>query len=103
MQFDFTYDGKNDRHEISYKGAGSVQLVYVGGRAMSELSNSNNIGVKEQQDVGTAIAKYLTLKNITSLSENPIFILPEIDIEAVNNALAITPELLEICQKHLNQ
>ncbi len=103
MQFSFTYDGKNDRYKIQYKGEDTIQLVCVGGHAMTGLASRKNITVKEEQDIGTAIAEYLISKNIASMEENPIFILPEVDIGVVNNALAITPELLEICQKYLNE
>lgn len=103
MQFTFSYDGKNARYEIQYKGAGTIQLVCVGERAMAELAKSNKISVKEELDIGNAIAEYLTSKNIASPKDNPIFILPEIDMGIVSNALAITPELLEICQKYLDE
>lgn len=103
LQFTFSYDGKNDRHEIEYKGIDDIQLVYVGGRAMTELAKNKKIGVKEEQDIGNAVAEYLTLKNTTSLKENPVFILPEIDMGVVNNALAVTPELLQACNKHLDE
>ena len=101
--FTFDYDGKNDRYEIEYRGDSSIEVVYVGGRAMEELAKTRNIGVKEQHDIGTAIADFLSSEGIQSLRENPVFILPEPDMGVVNNALAVTNELKEVCRKYLEE
>jgi hypothetical protein len=103
IQFTITYDGKNDRHEIQYQGRSNIELVFVGGRAMTELADSSNIGPKEEQDVGSAIWDYLNQENISSTKDNPVFILLDIDIGNVNNAVAITPKLKDICQQYLNE
>ena len=103
MQFNFYYDGKNDRFDIKYKGAGVIEMVCVGGRAMAEMAKTSKIGVKEEQDIGNAIAEYLTSENIASPENNPVFILPEVDTGVVSNAHAVTPKLLQICQKYLDE
>ena len=100
-QFTITYDGKNDKYEIQYQNEDHIQLVYVGGLAMNELANDQNMNVAIQQDIGSAIFEYLASTNTESLQASPVFILPEADIGVVNNALAINPELIAICQQYL--
>ena len=70
---------------------------------MKELAESKNITTYEEQDIGTAIAEYLMSKNITSTEDDPIFILPNADVKVVNNSIAVSQELREICKKLLNE
>ncbi len=103
MQFSYDYDGKNDKHSFEYKGAGGIELVNIGGRAMQELGVNGSLGAKEQQDIGTAIAEYLVQEGISSLKDSPVFILPASDKGIVENAIATTSEMTELCHKYLNE
>jgi hypothetical protein len=105
MQYVFKYDGKNDRFDIEYKGVGGVELVSISGSAMRYLSETENIGVKEEQDIGLAIGEYLQSQNLDSTKDNPIFILIDSDpaLNTVRNSIAINSDLTNLCKKYLQE
>jgi hypothetical protein len=101
--FTIDLDAENDRYAITYRGDENIEKVYLSGSASAELIGGGNMNVAQQNDIGAGIHEYLEIKGKQSKNENPLYIVPLVDIQRVKNPLGITPELLDICKKYLNE
>lgn len=103
MNYTFRCDGKNDKFEIEYTGTPYIQEIHVAGSAMMQIVGTRGLGLKLEKDIGAAQAEYLSGNNISSLKEDPVFILLDQDKVVVGNAYPVTPELKEKCKSYIDE
>jgi len=102
-ELNVTHEPENDRFVISFENVKNIEIVYLSGSAAAEFIGGGTPDPRQQNCLGDGIADYLVSKGLSSMKDNPLFVVPLLDIQAVENSHGITPELSDSCNSRLEE